>query len=399
MPVEELSVFLYKMTKISLLGLLFLGAYYLINIGNNYLDSDKKIIINKNYIIKGVLAILTLIIVYNLFSKYSILIDTFWTIIMSIVFAYLFNPIIKFFESKNIPRPMAILLLYVLILGMILIFSFAILPKTIGEMKKFVVDFPRYLNMTQNNFNDLIKQYNQTITELPSMFSGLESALAENISRVQKVLINGIKSFVTSILGMFSTIVSLILTPILTYYFLVDKEFFIDKALSFIPEENMEESLDLFRKIDKTLSGVVRGRIIMAGFVGVVTTIVLFVFGIDFALTIGIITGIGDVIPYIGPFLGFIPAVFFALVKKPINALWISLIFVLVQWIENNVLGPKVLGETAGLHPMVILLSIIVGGGMFGVVGMILAVPVIGVGVILYEFFKDKIIKKLKINS
>ena len=129
----------------------------------------------------------------------------------------------------------------------------------------------------------------------------------------------------------------------------------------------------------------------MAVIVGITTTIFLFVMGIEFAIVIGFITGIADIIPYIGPFLGFLPAVIFAFIAGPIKALWVGIFFILIQWAENNILGPKILGKTTGMHPLTILLSIIAGGTMFGVMGMLLAVPFVSVMIILYKYFKNKI--------
>ena len=148
--------------------------------------------------------------------------------------------------------------------------------------------------------------------------------------------------------------------------------------------------MELFSEINESMSGFVRGRLLMAVFVGVVTMIYLFIMKIDFAFVIGIITLIGDIIPYIGPAMGFIPAFIFAFIQSPIKALWVGIIFVFVQWIENNIIGPKLIGNSTGLHPLIVLLSIIVGGGMFGVWGMILAVPFVALVIILVKFYNRK---------
>ena len=128
----------------------------------------------------------------------------------------------------------------------------------------------------------------------------------------------------------------------------------------------------------------------MSLYVGVVTTIVLLFMGIEFAFVIGFITGVADIIPYIGPLLGFVPAVFFAYMSRPIKVVWVIIFFLFIQWAENNILAPKIIGENLGMHPLVILLSIVIGGGVFGVFGMILSVPIVAVFRILYKFFKEK---------
>ena len=117
--------------------------------------------------------------------------------------------------------------------------------------------------------------------------------------------------------------------------------------------------------------------------------------GIEFALVIGIITCVADIIPYIGPFLGFIPAVLLALIKGPITAIWVAVLFCIVQWLENNILGPKILGDSTGMHPLVVLILLIVGGGMFGVAGMILSVPIASAIKIVFKHTKPYIVKYL----
>ena len=134
----------------------------------------------------------------------------------------------------------------------------------------------------------------------------------------------------------------------------------------------------------------------MAIFVGFATMVYLLVLRVDFAIVIGLITCVADIIPYIGPFLGFLPAVLFAFMDAPIKALWVAILFLLLQWAENNIIAPKLLSDKTGLNPMLILISIIIGGGVFGVFGMILSVPFASILVILIEFFKMKYNEKNK---
>lgn len=128
----------------------------------------------------------------------------------------------------------------------------------------------------------------------------------------------------------------------------------------------------------------------MSLYAGVMTTILLLVLGIEFPFVIGFITGVADIVPYIGPFLGYVPAVFFASFSGIMKVIWVSIFWVLIQWTENNIVAPKIIGENMGMHPMVILLSIIIGGGVFGVFGMILSVPIVAITKITTQYILDK---------
>ena len=395
----NMTIFLHRTTWILLTLLLILIIYYLINIGNKHVEKENKIKINYKILLPIFIVLITIIIMKNLFKEYVILSDTFYTIIFSIVLAYLLNPIINYLESHNIKRLWGVLLLYLTIVGIVFILAFLVIPKSSREIRRLMVDMPNYLNKASGLIDLIYNEYYSTLGDLPPIFQGVQQVIMENIVGLESMVVNGLKTFIGGIINTFSKVVSLVLTPILTLYFLVDKDYFKEKIINMIPKKYKKDSMELLGDIDNSLSKFVRGKIIMAAYVGVATTMVLLILGVDFAIVIGFITGFADIIPYIGPFLGFLPAVFFAFLSSPIKALWLAIIFVFIQWTENNILAPKVIGDTTGIHPVVVLLSIIVGGGVFGVMGMILGVPVIAVLIILYDFTKDKIKSKKSLKE
>lgn len=384
-------VFLYKITWILLIILLILIIYYLINIGNNFVSENKKIKLKDKRILLIFISIAVIYMFFLLLNRYSILSDTFFTIILSAILAYLFNPVINYLEQKNVKRVIGVILLYLGILCFVLIFALLVIPRSSSEIRGLMNNMPIYIERISKIIDEIYNKYYSTIGELPPLFQGVQQVVMENIVGFEHLIMDGLKSFVGGILKTFSKFVSLVLTPILTFYFLVDKDYFKEKIMSFIPEKNRDQLINLFHEIDKSMSLYVRGKIIMAVYVGVATAIILLILRVDFALLIGFITGVADIIPYIGPFLGFFPAAFFAYLNSPIKAIWVSLIFVLIQWVENNILAPKIIGDSTGLHPLIVLISIIIGGGIFGVLGMILAVPVVAMSIILFRFITQKL--------
>ncbi len=369
--------------------LLSLIIYYLVNIGNNYVSDQKQINIkNKNIILTLVFLVLSYIM-YKFLNKYTFIGDILVTVIASAVIAYALNPLINKLEKKNINRLEGVLIVYISILGIFFILAFLVIPKSGRELKRLVNDLPKYFEQLSDLFDGIYTRYYSTLGDLPPIFQGIETVVMDNIVNLENFISGALQGFVGGVIGMASKVVSIVLTPILTLYFLVDKDYFKEKAAKLIPFKYREDVLRVSNSIDISLSQFIKGRLIMSLYVGVATTIMLFLLGIDFALVIGFITGLFDIVPYIGPFMGFLPAVFFAFIAKPIKALWVSLIFVLIQWVENNILGPKVIGENMGMHPIVILLSIIIGGGIFGVFGMIISVPLVAIGKIIYSYIKE----------
>lgn len=367
--------------------------YYIVHIGNKYIDDNRKIQINEKKILPLVIGLIFIYAFYLLAKKYGILSDMIYTIIISTVLAYLLNPIVNYFEKHKITRSFGVFIIYLVIIGIIFILSFLVIPKTGREIKGLLIVLPRYFKKLSKFIDGLYMKYYLSLDNMPPIFQSIEEIILNNINAIENVIITSISRFFEGIVSTFSKVVSLILIPILTFYFLKDKEYFKTKLYLTIPKNNRKEVKELFLEIDRSLSQFIRGRLLLAVYVGIATTILLLVLRIDFAIVIGMITGIADIIPYFGPFIGFLPAVFFGLLSSPIKALWVSIFFVGIQWVENNVLAPKIIGESTGIHPVTILLALVIGGGIFGVMGMIFSIPAVAIIKILFNFFLEKIKK------
>jgi len=370
--------------------LLFLIIYYLINIGNNYIPDKKKLRISNSKLLPMISSMIIFYFLYRLFRRYSILSDTLFTLSISAILAYVLNPLVEILEKKyRTKRVYAVIIVYFIIAGILFILAFSVLPSIGKEFRKLALNFPDYINNISEYFTKLSYNYYSIVGEMP-ILKGIEDAILENISKIQTNIVGYFTKAMDSAINSFSKLVGLIVTPILTFYFILDKEYFKIKLINFIPKKYRVEVIDIVNEVDTSVSKFVRGRLIMAIVIGMATTIYLMILGVDFAVVIGVITMIGDVVPYIGPFMGFIPAFIFAYISSPIKALWVGIIFVLLQWAENNILGPNILGGSTGLHPLTILISIIIGGAIFGVLGMIFSVPLILVFRIFYQHFIDK---------
>ena len=370
--------------------LTFLVIYYLINIGNRFVENSKEINIQNKWIIITFSALIIAYFLYVFLKRNPFLYDIFITTIISIILAYTLNPLINKLENRGINRLEGVLILYISILGIFFIIAFLIIPKSGREIKRLVTDLPIYFDQLSDLVDKMYTKYYSILGGLPPMFKDIEKVVMENIVKIENVFVNGLKSFVGAIIGMTSKIINIILTPILTLYFLVDKDYFVKKIKEWIPKKYRKDTIYLASTIDKSLSRFIRGRLLMSLYVGIFTSIMLLILGVDFAFVIGLVTGLFDIVPYIGPLIGFIPALFFGFIESPIKAVWVSLLFVVIQWGENNILAPKIIGENMGIHPLVILLSIIIGGGIFGVFGMIISVPLVAVFKIAYEFVSEK---------
>ncbi len=390
MIISRIPDFVLKAIFVLLMLLLSLLIYYLVNIGNKHVDNKKRLHLNNK---KAIIILLSIVFMYTvtmILRRYPFLKDIIITVIASIIIAYALNPLINKFEKNKISRLYGVIIVYLSIIAIIFILAVLVIPNSGREIRRLVANLPMYFEQASKIIDGFYTRYYSTLGGLPPVFEGVEGIVMDNIVRVERLIVDSLTAFASGIISFASKIVIVILTPILVLYFLVDKEYFKGLITKLIPNSYREDTLYLASVIDISLKQFIKGRLLMSLYAGVMTAIMLLVLGIEFPFVIGFITGLADIVPYIGPFLGYIPAVFFASISDPIKIIWISIFWILIQWSENNLVAPKIIGENMGMHPMIILLSIIIGGGVFGVFGMILSVPLVAIGKIILLYLIDK---------
>ena len=247
---------------------------------------------------------------------------------------------------------------------------------SIVAMADYLSDYFKNKTLTVNTITEKLESLNIPIP------GNLNEKIAQVVSYVQEyfsAILGGTTNFVISIGG---NIASFFIGVALSIYLILDAEYFLslwDKMFFLIfgnstIGKKVKETLLI---TDETFKKYIRGQLLEAFIVGVLSAIVLYFIGIDYALMIGIISGICNMIPYVGPVAGTVLAVIMALLSgQPIMALWAIVGMIGVQQVDNNLLAPKIVGDSVGLHPVFIMLAIIIGGNVGGLLGMLTAVPV-----------------------
>lgn len=379
--------FLVVIRGLLLILLLGLSVYYLINIGNQYIDKSKRIRFGLRRVGLLLSAILLFIIIRYVFHRFPVLPTTLAAIVISIILAYIINPLVSYLETKKISRRLGVLIVYV---GFVLIFVvlfLVVLPKTIQELRNLFTSLPNLVNDVNLRILDSADHIEKvTNIDMSRILKNIQDGIEQYLNSIQTGLVERLRSMASGMYAAFGRMVSFVLVLILTYYFTVDKNRIKVKLYKLIPSNYRSDILYLGSEINAAMLEFVKGKLLLAVIVGVMTTIMLLILGVNFAVAIGLITIVADIIPYIGPFLAFIPAFFFSVMDSWTKAIWVSIFFVFLQWAENNLFAPKILGKRTGLHPAVVLLCIVIGGGSFGVIGMILSVPVFSILTILKNF-------------
>ncbi|GAA0100893.1 AI-2E family transporter [Paraclostridium bifermentans] len=337
-------------------------------------------------------------------GKISSIISTLQPFIIGAVIAYLLNFILVFVEerilSKNklnklkpkSKRAIGLLLTYIVAFILLALFIQFVLPQLVESMLGLVNDIPTYLT----NLSDLLTKYTKDLNIDKEYLDIAVTKLTDFINYFISVAA-GLLPVVGQALGIVaSSIWNIVLGVIISIYLLIDKEKFCALGRKVVcavfNEKHSKRILQLVDRSNDTFGKFLSGKIIDSAIIGVLTFVVLTIFKMPYVLLISVIIGITNIIPFFGPFFGAIPATIIILFVSPIKALWFILIIIIIQQLDGNIIGPKILGDSIGISAFWILFSLLVAGKFLGLVGMIIGVPLFA---IIYSIIKEVIEEKL----
>ena len=321
--------------------------------------------------------------------------------------AYLLNFILRFYEDyilshktfnklkKSGKRGIGLLLTYITASIITYLFIQFVLPQLIESIIGLVNNIPQYLN-------DLTKVTNEIFDDLnlqPDYISLITDKFGEAITYIITLISNLVPVIGNFIVGATSSILNIIIGIIVSIYILIDKEKFMalgKKIVYAICSENKAKFiLRLATQSNMTFSRFIGGKILDSFIIGVLTFLILTIFKMPYILLISVIIGVTNIIPFFGPFIGGIPAAIIILFVSPIQALWFVIIIIIIQQIDGNIIGPKILGDSIGISAFWILFSLLVAAKFMGFVGMIIVVPLFAIFYsIIKEIIEDKLRKK-----
>jgi len=307
--------------------------------------------------------------------------------ILAFVLAYLLNPLVTNLEKRGFVRSLAILIVYASVLGGIVlgvIYAFPIIAK---EIDKFSQMLPALIMQMQETLNNFYENYQRV--QIPE---SLRQVIDDTINNIEQFLIATLDAIAEKALGILSGLIIILISPILAFYILKDRNLLGERIMELFPISFRRELSHLWKEIDRVLTKFIRGHLLIAFLVGLMMAIGFSIIGLPFAILLGIIVGIFDLIPYFGPILGILPAIVIALLESPVKALYVLLLMILVQQIETNILSPKILGESVGLHPLTVIFVVLAGGHLFGLLGLLLAVPFTAVARIVANYWVDRVV-------
>jgi predicted PurR-regulated permease PerM len=310
----------------------------------------------------------------------------------SIVLALLLEPLVNYFETKGINRVLVILMIYVLIAGSLAVLLSFLVPLFVFEVKNLLGNLPSYGAMVQEQLekiNSLVK------TRFPGAHvPDFYLLLKEKIFTQLQVVMASVPAFAS---GVFSLVTMLFVVPFIAFFILADGYLILKVVLHAVPNRYFEMAVLLLHRIVEALKLYVRGQLIDSCSIMAMSTVGYAIIGLPYFIEIGLIAGIANFIPYFGSIISVCVALFVLLITPGAFTLWSFLgvagVFAAVQIIDGTLVYPNVVGRSVNLHPLAVIAGILAGGSVGGIVGMLIAVPLISICKVtievLYTYLKS----------
>jgi predicted PurR-regulated permease PerM len=387
------------------------------------IEFDKKLFKYSIYIaITTVIIYVAFLIISNIGTIFKTVFDVFSggldlikPLIIGIIIAYLLYPITKgienFLEKNKLHRIhkasarriLAIICAYLLIIGIFLGLISGIYYMIGGQISNntTISNMTQHISSYISNNSFSTTSIKETLDKVNSPFiNGVEPYIINGITYMQQYVKDNIGNMTSYAMSIGTSVATFIIAVVISIYLLKDSEYFFSLwnkfyYLIFRNSTVGSKTTYVFKVIHESFAKYIKGQLLEAFFVGVLSAIALSIAGIDYAFVIGIIAGISNMIPYVGPIVGTVLAAVMGLLSgTPIKILYAIIAMIIVQQFDGHILAPKIVGDSVGLHAVFIILAILIGGNVGGLLGMLIAVPITASCKVLinnwYESYKDR---------
>lgn len=349
-----------------------------------------------------VLTVVACILVFALIFNFTAIggwIGTIFTaiapLIWGLIIAYLLNPVMMWFEKrlkklteKNKPRPklnriLSVIVTMIVFVAVLTTLCSIIVPQVIDSLVGIIGNLGIYFNNIEKWVNGILEKYPEIQSTINSQIKNIETTIMDTVNQIMPQISEIIKKITDGTLTFILAIKDFLIGIIVSVYFLLDKEHFqaqLKKIVyAFFPHRASSGVLRVCRQVNTSISGFVSGKIVDSIIIGCLCFICMTIMKLDFTVLISVIVGITNIIPFFGPFIGAIPSAVLLLVATPKQVVPFLILIFIIQQLDGNIIGPKILGQSIGISAFWVLFSILIGGGLFGFAGMILGVPIFAV--------------------
>ena len=366
---------------------------------------------NNHYLRWGLTAFLviaaSLLFYYGIFQMHTVvsairnILEILSPIIYGAVIAYILSSVVAFLEKitisflekkevllnkrrKRAIRWFCVLLSLALLIIVIYALIMMLLPQIIRSITNIIYSFPYYAKEIEKWINTFMEKRGEMDKQTLEIFydysNKIQNYLTNNfLPQLQEMM----KNFTSGVFVALNVLKNFIIGINVSLYILADKEIFIAKGkmvlYAIMSTEQANNVIRALRFTNKTFGGFISGKILDSAIIGVLCYIGTLILDMPYALLVSVIIGFTNVIPFFGPYIGAIPCIFLIIIVSPIKGVYFAVFILILQQFDGNILGPKILGDSTGLSSFMVILSILVGGGLFGIPGMIVGVPICAV--------------------
>lgn len=340
----------------------------------------------------GILLLAIIFYFGKIWGFISALMDVALPFIVGFAIAFLLIPIVNkvewffnqtLFRKKRHPklnRVLASIVAFAVLLTLLAGFFVIMVPQLINSIKSILQYIANFIAMNTDTINELLVKFKFLSIEGEQLVIAWENVVSQ-LMNYTTILVDNIMLISN---GIYTVIFQLFVGMIAAFYLLLDKEVFcaqIKKLCYAMFKQNTCETLISWtRRANRIFAGFITGKIIDSLIIGILCYFLMLLFGFEYALLISVVVGITNIIPFFGPFIGAIPSILILLLVNPYSALGFAILILVLQQLDGNVIGPFILGDYVGVSPFWIMVSIVIGGGLFGFAGMLLSVPMFALG-------------------
>lgn len=364
-------------------------------------DTQSKSILNiTNLVTLGVLLGLILFII-RIASVFGIF-------LFSFLIAFLLFPIVEWLARRRVPRVWAILLTFVVFGAILFGIIAAIVPTIVSQGNAIIVQLPEWSNSWVADLTPKLAAIQDRLSEYGITTEDIQDYIGSIIPNVQRWLIDLGKRIATGISGAVGSIVVMFSVPIIVFYLLLDARRIHSSLMNFAPKRTASDIQDLLNRLAKMLNHYLRGQLKLSFLMFVITSFFLWLFGIKHWLLLGVLAGITEVIPIIGPIIALIPALIVSyfipsehMILQGVELGWLRAFIVFafymaLQWFEGNIMVPRIMGKDLNLHPLTVMFSLLAGGYLAGIFGMLLSLPIAASLKVVFETYYPSFIERVE---
>ncbi len=303
-------------------------------------------------------------------------------IFVALIFSSAVDPWVDSMERIKFPRWLSILFIYIGLGVILFLVVYLLIPPIVQQTGQLANNFPGYFQKIGLAFEG-VRNF--------SVEHGVMGELDKSINALRDNISGALGSVFATVAGVFGGIVSFFVVLVITFYMIVEENA-MKRTITFIlPDKYQPFTLQLINKVQRKIGDWLKGQLVLSLIVGLMVYIGLLILGVNYALILALMAAIGEFIPYLGPVIAAVPAIFLAFAQSPLKALFVLILYLIIQQVENNILVPKVMQRAVGLNPIISIIALLIGAKVAGIVGVVLAIPVAtAISVIVKELWQVK---------